>query len=49
MYHMVLQSIKVQDFLYGNMWKLLAKMLGVVHTNGDAMNSIISEITYTLG
>jgi hypothetical protein len=49
MYHMNPLSIKTQDLLYGSMWKFLAKILGVVHTNRDAVNAITSEMAHTLG
>ena len=42
-------SIKTQGLHYGNMWKLLAKILGMVHTNGNVVNATTSEMAHTLG
>ena len=49
MHHMNPLSIKILNLLYGSMWKLLEKIIGVVHTDGDAMNADLSKMAHTLG
>ena len=41
--------IKTQNLLYGSLWKLLAKILGVALTNGNVVNVVASEMAHTLG
>ena len=41
--------LRTQNLLYGSLWKLLAKILGVALTNGNVVNVVPPKMAHTLG